>query len=378
MERMARIARNEQYLASLGLATKQKKRQGPRKEPRTKAPRTEARRRSSRLAPIDKEPVEKPKVVEYDESAAAALLESGEPLVGRRRLEDPSLKGIYALAVAGPVIAAGGKNGRVALFGSELVSSFRGCNGWIGGLCFVDNKLLCCGNDGGVHLWDARLEPARRDATLKVHSSGAWTLARRDDVVATGGKDGALSVMQLSSFQQLHSLEASDAGSVKGVAFVSAHVVATAGDDGSARLFDLRSDKETLRIDAHSRATSVCPVPNDGGLLTGGLDHALKLWDLRQPLGPATSYDAFPAHIPRRGIRHPEFVSSRAFCIAGDTTASLSVFDIDGTRIHHRSLDSDATALAAIPNRENSLSLALALTAPPAVDLVDLDAASSM
>ncbi|KAJ1458165.1 WD40-repeat-containing domain protein [Pelagophyceae sp. CCMP2097] len=396
--RAARIKRNDDYLKSLGLGggfvpltvTSRKRQSKKRATSQTDAPRRSRRLRSDAAhetadGPDDAaaapraEPEEAP-VIEVDSDAKSYLLaESGESAAGaaaKTEFFDAALKRVYALASlggAGELFAAAGKNARISLFSpgrADPVVSFKAGSGWIGGLAFVRRfhqpaLLLTAGNDGRAVLWDASVSPPRSVSTLQAHPSGAWTLdyAETSSRGATGGKDGAVCIFDISTFRLSEARRfegASDHGAVKDVRWCPAKsfLLSTAADDGTVRVWDLRSSQSVLRADAHSRATSARWRPDSENELLSCGDGKLKLWDLRRTHEPLV-VETYSGHgASSKQIRHPEWLCVESFVVPGNGTQRCTFFDVSKARPHaHVVFEADATVVA--PFRADKLLVAL-------------------
>lgn len=360
--RLANMRRNELMMESLGLGNKlNKAKTVPKRKRRAlteASTRQPPRRRSARLAKTELsegivEVEQGYDEEEYVERERAPLSEGWE-------LVDASLKTVYSMSVKGDMVAAGGKGGQVSVFGCRQ-ASFRGCGGWIGGVAIIDEspRVLCCGNDGHLNLYDCSVKSAqgapRQAASSRPHSSGIWSLATTNQLVATGAKDGAVSLHTICLQNQLRRFEDVSATAVKCVA-LDRQLLATADADGVCALYDVNSADARLRsINAHPTggATSVALVP-DHRLLTAGFDD-VKLWDLRAGfLTPLATFH-FPdtASVSSKLIRRPELLDSNTFALAGRNNACIGLYRLNAQsppRILAMPSD-DATALAAHPTR---------------------------
>jgi hypothetical protein len=71
------------------------------------------------------------------------------------------------------------------------------------------------------------------------------------------------------------------------------HHVATAGQDGSIRVWDIFAGKEVLRFDGHEAQVSALAFGPDGRtLLSSGYDGKAILWSMRPMPGPAATFNA--------------------------------------------------------------------------------------
>ena len=409
IERLERIARNAQFMASLGLgdardafaapsglgaSTTTKKKAGRRK-PKPSAP-AGPRRSSPRLAggaapgaaappssaaaadeaEAEEAPAEASRLAEYLVPAGAADVSPGDA----RELEDPGLKRVYGVAARGALVAAVGKGGRVAVFcpsaGSEPLAAFKGHGGWVGGCGFVGgDRLLTAANDGKLVLWDcaaARGDRLRDAATLA--PGRCWSLAVSDDRGALCGfRDGTVGVVACApaALTETVRIDVAD-GAVKGVAWRGDGTFATASDDGDVAGWDPRAAAAAAwrLAGAHAEATSAAFRPGDDHqVLTAGRDAAVKLWDLRAPGAPLRTFAGH--HRPdarRKGIFHPRWVGGAAFAVGGEGSQRLAFYDAArGAAFASVKCAGDVTAVAPLPGGD---ALAVADDASGALALV--------
>lgn len=347
--RLANIQRNEAVMAALGLATR---RASPRKRKRKlqrirAAEATGPRRRSSRIAKVD------------DEAPATFIQEVDEPTFVAREpaplsssMSDTALKAVYSLSARGDVVAAGGKAGQVSVFGRP--ASFRAGKGWIGGVSLLDEaRLLCCGNDGFLRLFDCSVASEdgtpRLVASARPHASGVWSLAV-DEVAATGAKDGCVQIYALDLATRVASVE-TPGPSVKCVA-LRRGLMGVAAADGDCVLYDRATYTRTVSFAAHEEGATAIAFGADGNaVLTAGFED-VRLWDLRKLDGEVSRFD-FPDATAKisTAIRRPEFISPSKFVVAGRDAPALAIYDVGNSASETLALPQPATALAKHPDR---------------------------
>jgi WD40 repeat protein len=152
-----------------------------------------------------------------------------------------------------------------------------------------EGRLLLSAGDGGVRVWDAYTGQPRARATgghgadvplvFGQHMDTTWDLALSADgaLLATGGTDSAR-VWNVSSGKQLVACKAPHTN-VRAVAFnVDGRRLASAADDGTARVCDVRTGSLVRTLRGHS--AEVYGVAWGANLLvTGSRDASVKLWD---------------------------------------------------------------------------------------------------
>lgn len=363
--RLENIRRNESVMLSLGLSStiSQPRKRSVSLKRRSRPPSSTSlgKRRSARLSsqatPDDASlPVEEDSPAVKEEEEEEVFVER-EEIVAEDLREDPTLKTIYSISSLGEVVAAGGKGGRVSVFGSRPCS-FRGCGGWIGGVALIDEspKLLCCGNDGHLNLYDCSVSSAttgspRLEARAKPHSSGIWSLAYLDQIAATGAKDGTVQIHDVRLLDPIYGIE--DSSSAIMCVAMRRKTIATANAEGFCSFYDSRTYARTARtIQPHSswsssKAVSVNFVDDSRFLSSGGDE--VRLWDLRSLQGkPLATF----SHSNTGGsIRRPVVLDEERFALAGSNDATLSFYRFDGGQVETKQLPADATALAKHPTK---------------------------
>lgn len=141
-----------------------------------------------------------------------------------------------------------------ALAGGGPRHAFRKATDWITAAGFSPDGLLVAAGDrfGGLFLWEA--QSGREFLTLRGHVKAVNALAW-----LPGGDR-----------------------------------LATAGEDGTARVWDLHYGSEAARWDAHAGGALAIDVDRSGRVVTGGRDRRIKVWDATgkalADLGPAADH----------------------------------------------------------------------------------------
>jgi WD40 repeat protein len=265
-----------------------------------------------------------------------------------RRYQPKRLRGICAVTHRGPG-ADGGGNESVAvvgddgmvriwdpaigkrraasngpdLFATMAVCRFRSPSPFDGAR--QDELLATGGADGSIRLWDPRTgEPigspfeghdGRVRGICAMPIDPAATGDRARTVLATAGQDGTVRMWDPVTGGPLGKPMTGHNGPVLAVCTVrnpdfrrsgaAAHFIASAGQDGTVRVWDPVSQTEALRPLAGHRGGvwSICSVPRSGGdgsavaadmLGSAGEDGTIRLWDLStgaQTAAPFTGHD---------------------------------------------------------------------------------------
>ncbi len=133
-------------------------------------------------------------------------------------------------------------------------------------------------------------------ATLDAHAGPVWDVAVSPDgkTIATAGDDGAIRLWDVATGDPLRTFDPPFAARVWGVAFSPGGArLAGVSEDGGARVWDVASGTETLHIADSGGSLHDLAFSPDGALLaTGGEDGMARLWDaatgeVRRAIGPA-------------------------------------------------------------------------------------------
>lgn len=153
-----------------------------------------------------------------------------------------------------------------------------------------DGKLLAASfGNGDIRLYDL---PARTEVHqfAVVHDGGVWgmALAPNDALLATAGKDALANVFDLRSRRRVHALK--HPGEVNGVAFSpDGRRLATGCTDSRIRIFDAGTGERVALLKGHDRGTVTdLQFTSDGKLLaSAGMDGTVRVWDVSDPNNPA-------------------------------------------------------------------------------------------
>ncbi|MCC5663103.1 AAA-like domain-containing protein [Nostoc sp. CHAB 5784] len=161
-----------------------------------------------------------------------------------------------------------------------------------------DMLIATGGEDGTVKLMNSKGQELLK---IQAHQQRILSIDVNQDAkkLATGSKDGTLKVWDISdkSFDNLANLPTGQS-SVNNVRFIRDDEIATSGEDGTVRFWDLSTKKEKLIINAHKRCDKNVPTPaiecdiyqptikslnfspKTNQIATAGDDGLAKLWKL--------------------------------------------------------------------------------------------------
>lgn len=140
--------------------------------------------------------------------------------------------------------------------------------------------LLAGNMNGGVHWID--LQHAERTRNIQHHHKGVFAMLEHRKFIFTAGGDGLLTRWEVAQAKTLESVQLSSQ-SLRSIVLQDAlHLLAVGGSDGSVYLLDA----ETLELrgsqQAAHQSSVFCAVWVGQRLITGGRDAMLRSWELVQ------------------------------------------------------------------------------------------------
>jgi len=265
-------------------------------------------------------------------------LPSGRDITLSRRAAGP-------LAVAGDLVAAGEKTGRITVWRRDggVLSEFT-VRGEVSALSFsADARLLAAGaSDNTVRVWnlDTGVEVVRGQhdeagasmpLRLGSRDGGVFAVAfdSRGRYVVSGGQDRTVRIRDLSSGREVFRGYQSDA--VYTVAFSpDGRWMASGGMDETARVWSLEDGSERHRL-THQYVVQKVLWSAAGNLLTVGGDGTARLWnvgtgaELSRMFDPGYLHDAALSADGSRAITASWDGSTRIWVLTGGGGATLQL-----------------------------------------------------
>jgi WD40 repeat protein/predicted Ser/Thr protein kinase len=206
---------------------------------------------------------------------------------------------MHSLAVEpeGNRAATGGVDGLIRLWNIQTGTEGATLTGhtWsVTGLAFgpSGNRLVSGSLDRTVRIWDlAGGTPIR---VIEGHETPVRAVAinRAGDLIASAAGDDLLNVGELKLWDaatgRLRRTFRGHSGIVTAVAFGAENVLASAATDGTVRLWNVETGKQTLLVPAQAGPVLALAISSDGSqLLSAGEDGTIHLWDSRNAQGLA-------------------------------------------------------------------------------------------
>ncbi len=201
-----------------------------------------------------------------------------------RPLQVPAIRSA-AVSPDGKLVAVGDRSGAIWVFdlkSRRLVLNYDQ-NSVVNAVAFApDSAVLASGGaDGSLVIWDVP-----KDAQLareEVSKTPVYGLCFSKDgaqlTTASWSPDQAAQVWNVANGRPVGKHTAQPEGAWAAPFSPSGGVFATAGQDGSTRLWDAGTGKQLGRLNRHKGPVQTARFAKDGMLVTGGRDGTVRVWD---------------------------------------------------------------------------------------------------
>lgn len=190
-----------------------------------------------------------------------------------------------ALRSDGRAVVGSAASGELLWWDENLGDEVMSINGHTDSVRFAvfspdDSRLITCSWDGTARLWDANTRQTLR--LLTGHQGAVYHAMFSPDgrQVATAGTDGTVRVWSVDGVEEPMVLHANAAGQLRQVQFDARgeRLVAT-GSTGVVYVWTMPDGREHHVLEGHT-ASCVAEFVSRNRLLTVGLDHTTRVWDL--------------------------------------------------------------------------------------------------
>ncbi|MEJ2700913.1 MAG: serine/threonine protein kinase [Sedimentisphaerales bacterium] len=214
----------------------------------------------------------------------------------RRFTEQNGVVASLVFSSNGKTVAAAIQSGKVVIWdvnnGESVSLSEEDGNGVFGVAFSPDNKLLAATGVQKTTLWDLA---TRKSANFGGHrafvNSAAFLF--QGQVLATTGNDGTLRFWDVATGEQLKTIPAHTAPVLSMALSPDGAVLATGSADSTIRLWDTTTGHEIKRFRGHKSEVRCVSFSADGKVLaSAGKDGMVRLWDLT----PRTDSDTLVGH----------------------------------------------------------------------------------
>lgn len=266
-----------------------------------------------------------------------------------------ALIGNLVLSPDGHWLAAGGEQGKIALFEREsgklnLLQAEAGNAVDVYGVAFHPKQpwLYAGGTDGRIIRWQLPKDGQAAQILQSWQAGRVESLALSPDgeVLASGHGDGSIRLWQTGNGKPIHTLTGhTGLIGAGGLAFSpDGGTLASASYDGTARIWDWRNGKSLRELKGHTDDVHGVAFSLDGKLLaTSSKDQSIRLWDV----GTGQARQVLQGHSDK--VYGLQFVAGGRLLASSSDDQTIRLWDLD-TGVTMRVLqghDAGVTGLAA-------------------------------
>ncbi|MBW4610813.1 MAG: NACHT domain-containing protein [Hassallia sp. WJT32-NPBG1] len=147
-----------------------------------------------------------------------------------------------------------------------------------------DGKLLASGDTNGkIDLWNVENVETRHVMSLQGHIGWVWTVKfSPDGKMASCGEDGTIRFWNINTGKSLHIIEAHSIRCSSISFSPDGKILASGGGDETVKLWDVNSRKCLKTFKGHTKILRMVAFSPDGEILASGSDdRTIKLWDVK-------------------------------------------------------------------------------------------------
>ncbi|MEB3882774.1 trypsin-like peptidase domain-containing protein [Lyngbya sp. CCY1209] len=172
--------------------------------------------------------------------------------------------------------------------GFALAASLREESGQVMTIAVTASYGISGGSDGSVSLWNLGTGGLR--ASFPAHSGAvnAIAVSRDGNILATAGDDGAIKIWDLPSgletgtFSPKQTLEGHSNAVLAIALSPDGQTLASGGWDGTVKVWDVETGQLLRSLAGHSQLVGAIAIGSDGQILaTGSRDSTVRLWNLQ-------------------------------------------------------------------------------------------------
>ena len=242
-------------------------------------------------------------------------------------------QGVYALAAtaSGDQFYTSGSDGQVAEWTLENPTEALGL-ARLSGSCWAmavmpgTSQLVAAQNQEGLHFMD--LETRAQIGSIALGKANIYALQPLNDhQIAVSDEAGWIKIIDTATLQIVRQKAISDKP-IRALALLPSGLLAAAGSDGNVRLLNDELDAVHTWAAHAPTVMALCPLP-DGGLVTGGRDARIRIWDLSGP-APALRQEVAAHHFSVYGLAlHP----GGELLLSASMDKTLKLWDVETMRL---------------------------------------------
>jgi WD40 repeat protein len=238
-----------------------------------------------------------------------------------------------AYSPVGGLLATGGDEGIVQVWDAKRRAELSTLNlgGIIHSISFsLDGKYLAAASeDGNIKVWDTGTGEIISNPPRQ---SGMYDIAfLADGRYATAGQDGTIRVWNPRTGQQVLLLAGPTSTVISVDGSPDGKRIVTGAYDGSLRMWDATPGKELMTIPAHAEIVwNVIYSPNGSRLASASVDGTVKVWDSESG---KLLLSMFGGDTPTNGFTSLVISPDGTLLASGDVSGKITIWDIESGEV---------------------------------------------